>query len=443
MGKDFLNYEGWTATNFEVGAGVITVDAVIESAPAGCLSCGRLAICLDKHGPKEREIADIPVRGARVVIRLKRQRYICSSCGATTFQPLPGVTGTKRLTDRLASYIATKAVTEPFAKVAKETGLSPKKIRTVFVEFAARELRSRNIETPYSLGIDDVYVDRVARCVLADNDTHGLYDLLTRRNMTFLNRFLLNIPNRHQVKVVTIDMCAPFRDAVRNALPNAVVVVDRFHIQRFANDAAKHVAKSVKPRKKSVKGFTRDRFLLLHDPEELNDTQKANKDLWLKHEPLVYQAYALKQAYLNIWKIRDRGQAEAAYDDWLVQIPDELKEAFRKLTTAMKNWRAEVFNFWEHHYTNATCESHNRIIKDVQRTGQSYDFETVRAKVLLRDSQKQRELKIAVNVESTPAPLNEIRSITQGSRTISNTKATTKESRGQVGFNTKILDPEA
>lgn len=42
---------------------------------------------------------------------------------------------------------------------------------------------------PYSLGIDDVYVDRVARCVLADNETNGLYDLLPRRNMTFLNDF--------------------------------------------------------------------------------------------------------------------------------------------------------------------------------------------------------------------------------------------------------------
>jgi transposase len=393
MAKDFLNYEGWTATNLVVGIGVITVDAVVESSPTGCLRCGRLGIFLQKHGSKTRELADIPVRGAHVTIRFERQRYICLGCGATTFQPLPGVAGTKQMTERLACDVAIKAVTEPFVKVAKETGLSAKTIRTVFMEFAAHELEGRNLGTPHSLGIDDVYVDRVARCILVDNDTNGLYELLPRRNITFLNRFLLKIPDRHQVKVVTIDMCAPFRDAVKNSLPNAIVVVDRFHIQRFANEAAKKVARSVRRRKRSGKKCLRDPFLLLRASDALSEKDSANRDRWLKEEPLVYQAYKLKEAFLDLWNVRDRSQAEAAYDKLLTQIPEELKEAFRELMTAMKNWRVEVFNYWDHRYTNATCESHNRIIKDIQRRGQSYDFETVRAKALLRDARKRTELR--------------------------------------------------
>lgn len=441
MAKDFLNFAGWRATDFVEGVGVITVEAVVESSLTGCLRCARLGIFLQKHGSKTRELADIPVRGSRVTIRFERQRFICLNCGATTFQSLPGVTGTKQMTDRLANYIATNAISEPFVKVAKNTGLSARTVRTVFMEFASLELEARNLKTPQSLGIDDVYVDRVARCVIVDNDTNGLYELLPRRSMTFINRFLLKIPGRHLIKVVTIDMCAPFRDAVRSSLPNAVVVVDRFHIQRLANEAAKKVARGVRRRKSTGEKWSRDPFLLLRAANDLSKKSKEDLDRWLKEEPLVYQAYQLKQAFLSLWSVRDRKNAEAAYDKWLAQIPEELVDGFRALTTAMKNWRVEVFNYWDHPYTNASCESHNRIIKDIQRRGQSYDFETVRAKALLRDSHKQGELKIAVNWKPTLRPLSKPQSKT-GLKGVSNTKTTAEARQNLVRFNTKILDPE-
>jgi hypothetical protein len=58
------------------------------------------------------------------------------------------------------------------------------------------------------------------------------------------------------------------------------------------------------------------------------------------------------------------------------------KEAFGPLLTAMVNWSDEIFNFFDHRFTNAYTESANSLIKTVQREGRRCDFETVRAKVL-------------------------------------------------------------
>jgi transposase len=401
MAKDFLNLDGWRVIDFESGATATIVDAVVESLPAGCSNCGLLAMFLQKHGTKRRELADIPVRGRHVFIRFERQRYICLNCQATVFQPLPGVNGTNQMTTRLAEFASTRAVREPFITVADETGLSDKTIRLLFRKYAKQTLEHRTLETPRSLGIDDVYVERRARCALVDNEQKRFYEILPRRNKTFLYRFLLQIPNRNRIEVVTIDMCAPFRDAVKAALPNALIIVDRFHIQAFANRAAKKVLRSFQPRKKSGKGYVRDPFLLLQDSDELDAKQKENIDRWLKKEPLVSQAYQLKEKYLGLWRCRNRDQAEAAYDDWLTQVPDELNEAFRGLMTAMKNWRVHIFNYWDCRHTNAKCEANNAIIKEIQRRGRSCDFETVRAKALCGDLLTEEKLATRGNAKST------------------------------------------
>jgi transposase len=37
---------------------------------------------------------------------------------------------------------------------------------------------------------------------------------------------------RHFVQIVTIDMAPAYRDVAKALLPNAAVVIDKFHVQR-------------------------------------------------------------------------------------------------------------------------------------------------------------------------------------------------------------------
>jgi transposase len=46
-----------------------------------------------------------------------------------------------------------------------------------------------------------------------------------------------------QIETVIIDMSLQFRSAIEQALPQATIVIDRFHIQRTANEAMDNVRK--------------------------------------------------------------------------------------------------------------------------------------------------------------------------------------------------------
>ena len=63
-------------------------------------------------------------------------------------------------------------------------------------------------------------------------------------------------------------------------------------------------------------------------------------------------------------------------------LPKELRPAFKELTTAVDNWKPEIFAYFDHKKTNAYTEGMNSVIRNVDRPGRGYSFDAIRAKVL-------------------------------------------------------------
>src|SRR5690554_7326598 len=52
---------------------------------------------------------------------------------------------------------------------------------------------------------------------------------------------LMKLKDRQKVEIVSMDMWNPYRAAVKAVLPQARIVVDKFHVVRMANDALERV----------------------------------------------------------------------------------------------------------------------------------------------------------------------------------------------------------
>lgn len=62
----------------------------------------------------------------------------------------------------------------------------------------------------------------------------------------------------------------------------------------------------------------------------------------------------------------------------------ELYAEFRTLRNTMENWRNEIFNYFDDgcRYTNAATEGLNNLIERINRIGNGYGFDRLRAKAL-------------------------------------------------------------
>lgn len=151
----------------------------------------------------------------------------------------------------------------------------------------------------------------------------------------------MSLPERDKIHYVCMDMCEPYRQAVKSVLPQATVVIDKFHITRIANQypeaARKNLRKSLSP--KSRKALMHDRFILLKRQKDLKPTEVMILESWILNYPDLGKAYELKESFYVIWENYGLDGANTAYDQWRKQIPAHLNSDFVPLLTAMKNWQ--------------------------------------------------------------------------------------------------------
>ena len=78
--------------------------------------------------------------------------------------------------------------------------------------------------------------------------------------------------NKEAVKVVAIDMWQPYKRAIQKTLPNATIVVDRFHVVRNVIWALDRVRKRIVEGDKALRTrLKRSRYLLLKNYIDLDD----------------------------------------------------------------------------------------------------------------------------------------------------------------------------
>lgn len=383
--SDFLYLPNWRVTDVTALARQFEAHATYSVEPDACPKCGTVGQ-IYRHGSKPVSVRDAPVRGRQVVIELDRRRYRCRSCLATFLQPIPDLDDQRRMTVRCREYVQEQCLLRPFTQVADDIGLDEKTVRQIAADFITELDAQRTIRAPKILGIDEVHLLKRPRAIFTSISGRGVIDLLDDRGQRQVAHWLSHLPERERVEVVAMDMWAPYKRAVRAVLPQAAVVVDKFHIVRMAGHALDQVRKAVGQQEgiKGRRGLMRSRFLLLTHAADLTPMNRMKLDGMLANVAGLAPAYAAKEAFYGIWQADTKAQARKAYATWLRTLPAALERPYKPLVTAMHNWEAEIFAYWDHRVTNAFTEAVNGVVKMANRLGRGYSFEVIRARILHR-----------------------------------------------------------
>jgi transposase len=381
--SNLLNWPHWVIDLVEENDHDYRISAHLLNPPTSCTLCGTVGD-LRPYGVREQRFMDLPIHAKRVGILVGRWRFKCHSCGRIAIEPLADMDEEHRITKRLLRFVQSESLRITFAEVARQCGLDEKTVRDIFKAHTAQLAKTYQVLTPAVLGIDELHLLNKPRCVFTNVETHTIIDLLEKRDQKTVQKYLAGLTDGHRVEVVTMDMWNPYRLAVEAALPNAIIVIDKFHIQRMANQALDKVRKALRESlsEKKRRQLKRDRFILLHRKRDLDDQDLFILDTWTKNFPELGQAYELKEFFFDIWDETDKAAAWARYLEWKKAIPAELADKFKDITTAIGNWQAQIFNYFDTGVTNAYTEALNGIIKIANRNGRGYSFDAIRSKVL-------------------------------------------------------------
>ena len=368
-----------------------------------CPKCGCDSREVRPNGTRRQTVLDEP-RGLKSVrIQLRRRSYKCRACGMAGLLPLDCLVERRGITRRLLDYLENESLLRPFRELAQEVGISAKTVREIFRERVITCESAAEVMAPRVMGIDGVYIERKERAILTDIKQGAIIDIWGTVKVEVLAPALQRLPGRDKVEVVVMDMAQGLKDAVTKALPDATIVIDRYHIQRMANEAVDSVRNRLRKnlqRKRGQPIMCRSSILRKH-PHQLKDDEQAEMERWFSFKPELRAAHDLKEQFFAIWHTHNKFAAQERYCRWRLSVPSELEKDFKKLITAMTNWGEYIFNYFDHRYTNAFTESTNRRIKDIQREARRGRFETVRAKAI-HGANVRREMKAARKRQAKP-----------------------------------------
>lgn len=361
------------------------IQAELITSPSCCAHCGHTK--LHRHEVKSQLYMDVPVRNKHVGLLIRRRRYLCQTCKRTFFEKLPHMHERHFMTERLVNYVQTEALHRTFASIAKDTGLVEGTIRLLFAEYTAKvEPRFPDAKALY-LGIDELYLLNQYRCVITDVNRHQIVDLLRDRRKATVISYLQDLPQdkKKQIIVVCTDMWAGYHDAVREVLPSAKLVVDKFHVLKLLSGCLEHVRKQVRKSldDKHRRTLMHDRYLLLRRAHDLEAHEKLIVEAWLLNFPPLQTAYQLKESFYDVYEAQTKAVALQRYFAWFEQITVDVYENFLPLTQAIEHYGDAIFNYFDYRYTAGYTESLNGLMKLLARESRGCSFEVIRAKVLL------------------------------------------------------------
>jgi len=370
-----------------------------SGAAAGCPSCG--VISASVKGWVTTTPRDIPYGEGPIAVVWHKRRWRCREllCARRSFTEtigeLPaGARTTRRLRSAIAAAVgdANRAVSE----VAAAFGVAWPTAHAAFVEVADRVLGA---PTPVRvLGIDETRRGRprwtqnldTGKWLQIDRWHSGFVDLAGDQGLLgqVLGRRAIDVIGWLEsqgeafcaaVEYVAIDPCAAYRRAVRNALPDAVLVVDHFHLVRLANAAVTAVRQRVTWENRDRRGRKIDaewtnRRRLLTGRERLSDKRFAamwNACLDADPSGQILTAWIAKEELRALLATARRGghRHDISHRLWRFYswCADANIPEITRLADTVEDWWPETETFCRTGITNARTEGTNRLMKDVAR----------------------------------------------------------------------------
>lgn len=384
MPTNVLNLPAYTVTAFQENEHDYHIYAMASQEPLACPHCRHGKF--DGFGRREQMVKDLPMHGKRVGIYIDTRRYRCKSCSKTFYETLPAISEKRSMTSRLVEWVGKQALKRTFASIAEEVGIVEGTVRLVFKNYAATMSEKIRFETPKWMGIDEIHLIK-PRSVIANIQKNTIVELLPDRNKETMIRYLSNLEGQHQVQYVVMSMWHPYKDAVEAVMPQAKVVIDKFHVVRMANDAMERVRKSYRESLtlKQRRGLIHDKFVMLKREHDLNDGEALLLSGWVNSYPELGLAYRLKEDFFKIYDARSKEEAIARFAVWDRAVTHEVRDAFSDLIKAWHNWQPYILVYFDHPVTNAYMESLSSLTRVINRIGRGYSFEALRAKILFAE----------------------------------------------------------
>lgn len=179
------------------------------------------------------------------------------------------------------------------------------------------------------------------------------------------------------VEAVAIDMSTAYIKAVSQALPDAAIIFDRFHIVKLLNDCLTKLRRQLYREAKDVlqkEVLKGTRWLLLKHPDNLDEERDEPARLAEAFElnSSLMTAYQLKEDLRQLWEQPHKTAARNFLTSWYLRAMASGIGVMQKFARTLAAHSYGILTWYDHPISTGPLEGTNNKIKTMNR--QAYGF---------------------------------------------------------------------
>lgn len=348
------------------------------------LRCGVCRLrCREVHSTRnERTWHDLSMRKLPLKLCYRPRRVECPRCGVRV-EDFPWAKPWARVTTALSNAVAVLARELSWQGTAREYGLNWKSVATIVKRTVQYGLEHRVRPPVHAIGIDEVSrrKGQVYLTVVYDLERRVLLWVGEDRTEEAVQKFFTEELGRRRcrtLKVICMDMWAPYANLVGAHAPNAQILFDRFHIVKHLNEAVDAVRRELwrqltGKEKVTIKGT---RWLLLKNPWNLSSERKERLSTLVQWNTPLTRAWYLKEAFQLFWEYKQPKRAKEHLDKWINSAMRSRLEPFKKFAKMLRSHLTGILPWTQIRLSNGAVEGMNNKIKSISH--RSFGFRTAK-----------------------------------------------------------------
>ena len=380
------------------GRRCLVIKGYLSNSFKYCPKCG----CVNdnsiiKKGTKTCMIKINKISELTSYLELTKQMYKCKNCNKRFISTSNIVDFRCRISNnvKIAIYNCAK---EMFSKklISRLYNVCDNTVQRIFDTMFNNEKIYKN-SIPEAICIDEfTYKNKTMAFNICDAKTGKTVDLIEDRNTHKLDKYLSHYLEeaRLRVKFVVMDMYKPYVGLIKKWFPNALIIIDLFHIvQLISRSLNKTRINAMKENKEDKNKFKKYWRLVLKSRFDIDGgswkkfrcfknlmTEIDVVDYLLNKDKILSNTYDVYQDLLYYLQRRD-------YDEFNKVLKEQNNNISKQMKTSINSliyFSEYIKNTLEYEYNNGVMERNNNTCKLIKRISYGFrNFKNMKSRILI------------------------------------------------------------
>ncbi len=350
------------------------------NSKAICSSCNQPAPGYDQLASRMFEF--IPIWNIPVFLKYSMRRVQCPSCGVKV-EAVPWAQGKHSCCDVYRYYLSHWAKKLSWSDTAKSFNTSWDNVCRSVKWVVSYGLKHRDLSDVSAIGVDEVAYKKghqyMTLIYQIDKGKKRLLGVIKDRTELALSGFFDDQGTAWcaKIKVVCSDMWKPYLNVIKSCLPNALNVLDRFHIVKKLTEAVDNTRRE-EARRLKEEGYEpilqKSRYSFLKRPENLTEKQQGKLNDVLQYDLKTNRAYLLKESFDGFWQYKSWHWARWYMRKWCTRAMRSKIEPMKKFVKMLRNHEDLLMNYFKakKSYSSGIVEGLNLRINLSMRKAYGY-----------------------------------------------------------------------